>query len=99
MFLGISFAPMKKMADLLIVDDEIDIASPLRMFLESEGHHVRYAENGRVGLKVITEKYPDVVLLDVEMPELTGPDMAARLFVEDCGREYIRYFLSLAPAN
>ena len=54
-----------------------------------DGHAVRIANDGRQGLAMIHQRYPDVVLLDVEMPELTGPQMAYAVFLHDVGAECI----------
>lgn len=86
------------MADLLLVDDDSDISEPLAEFLEADGHRVRIAENGEAGLRLLAEALPDLVLLDVEMPVLGGPDMANRMFLEDVGRERVPIvFLSGVP--
>jgi len=86
------------MADLLLVDDDADISEPLAEFLQADGHRVRVAENGMVGLRLLAEGLPDLVLLDVEMPVLGGPDMANRMFLEDVGRERVPIvFLSGVP--
>jgi DNA-binding response OmpR family regulator len=86
------------MADLLVVDDDFDISEPLVELLQADGHHVRVAENGVVGLRLLAEALPDLVLLDVEMPMLGGPDMAHRMFLENVGRERVPIvFLSGVP--
>jgi DNA-binding response OmpR family regulator len=77
------------MADLLIVDDDLDTAEILADVLDSESHAVRIAHNGQEGLALVAVRKPDLVLLDVEMPVLSGPDMAYQLFLRDCGDEYI----------
>jgi CheY-like chemotaxis protein len=77
------------MADIILVDDDEDVREVLADFLRMEGHDVRMAEDGYAGLQLLTERLPDVALLDVEMPQLTGPEMAYRMFVEDCGRELV----------
>jgi DNA-binding response OmpR family regulator len=77
------------MADLLLVDDDPDIAETLSEFLRDQGHRVRVAANGAEGLRLLEEGYPDVVLLDVEMPVLDGPLMAHCMFVQDVGRERV----------
>jgi CheY-like chemotaxis protein len=41
----------------------------------------------------VSREFPEVILLDVDMPKLTGPQMAYRLLIEDCGREYIPIIL------
>lgn len=57
---------------ILVVDDEPRIISFVRMNLELEGHHVLEARNGLEALEAIRTKLPDIVLLDVMMPELDG---------------------------
>ena len=54
-----------------------------------DGHQVRVAVDAYDGLRLLTERFPDAALLDVEMPELTGPEMAYRMLVDDCGRELV----------
>jgi DNA-binding NtrC family response regulator len=77
------------MADLIIVDDDTDMGDLLSDFLRSEGHDVRVARNGAEGLELIRDRAPDLTIVDVEMPIMTGPDMALQLLVHDCGLEEI----------
>lgn len=77
------------MADVLVVEDDDDVAFLTGAFLEQRGHRVRHARDGEKGLEALSEALPDVVLMDVEMPILSGPDMAARMIVDNCGRECI----------
>ncbi|MBS2027619.1 MAG: response regulator [Deltaproteobacteria bacterium] len=77
------------MADLVIVDDDDDVAALLSEFLSAEGHRCRIAHDGREGLALIHASRPDLILLDVEMPVLNGPDMAYQLLVHDSGLEEI----------
>src|SRR5262249_55420102 len=71
----------RSMANVLIVDDDFDAAEILADVLRSEGHEVELARNGHEGLATLAAKRPDVVLLDVEMPILTGPEMAYQAFL------------------
>lgn len=57
---------------ILVVDDEPRMIGFIRMNLELEGHHVVEAHNGLEALEIIRTQLPDVVLLDVMMPELDG---------------------------
>jgi CheY-like chemotaxis protein len=77
------------MADVLVVEDDEDIAYLTKVFLELDGHRVRRAADGEQGLARLCEGLPDVVVMDVEMPLLSGPGMAARMIAENCGRERI----------
>jgi DNA-binding NtrC family response regulator len=80
-------------ADLLVVDDNVDVGDMLADILRDRGHTVRVARNGTEGLDRIEEHFPDAVLLDVEMPMLTGPEMAMRMFLHNCGQEAIPIIL------
>jgi len=77
------------MADLLIVDDDVELGDLLADILREEGHEVRVGRSGREGLAQLGDRQPDLVLLDVEMPVLTGPEMAYAVFLHDLGLEKI----------
>ncbi len=57
---------------VLVVDDDAVTRELLRGVLERAGHEVREAEDGRAGLRELYSHSPDLVILDVEMPELDG---------------------------
>ena len=61
-----------KGARVLVVDDEPDIRRLVAELLRRAGHDVTEAENGRAGLRALHASPPDLVLLDVSMPELDG---------------------------
>lgn len=63
----------------LIIDDEIQIRRLLRMALESRGYTVREAENGTLGLQEAVFHKPDVILLDLGLPDMDGVDVLKRL--------------------
>lgn len=60
--------PMK----IVVVEDEKDIRESLKELLEAEGYHVLEASNGKEGFEVIMAEQPDLVLCDVNMPEMNG---------------------------
>ena len=64
---------------ILIVDDEPDIIELVSYILEKEGFKVSSAENGLEGLKVAEEQNPDLIILDVMMPEMDGMEVCERL--------------------
>ena len=82
------------MAKLLVVDDDMDMAECCADVLCAEGHRVRIARDGAEGLALVAAELPDLILLDVEMPVLNGPDMAYRMFLNDVGQEQIPLLLS-----
>ena len=57
---------------LLVVEDDASLREMLRRRLEKEGWTVIEAENGRVALERMTERQPDLILLDLMMPEMDG---------------------------
>lgn len=61
------------MAKILIVDDAPDSAETLATLLRAAGHEVTCAPNGRQALANVLAELPDVVLLDMHMPEMDGP--------------------------
>ena len=61
------------MATILIVDDSPDNSEALGKFLEASGHEVACVPNGREALASVIQQPPDVVLLDLLMPEMDGP--------------------------
>jgi two-component system KDP operon response regulator KdpE len=63
----------------LIIDDEIQIRRLLRMALESKGYTVRDAETGQTGLQDAVFHKPDVILLDLGLPDMDGVEVLKRL--------------------
>lgn len=59
---------------ILVVDDEIRLRDMLRVYLEKEGYRVVEAGNGREALYVARYEKPDLIILDLMMPELGGYD-------------------------
>jgi len=64
---------------ILVVDDDINIRELLRQQLESEGYNVREAKDGVDAINQIKTASPDLILLDVMMPQINGFDVAAVL--------------------
>lgn len=81
------------MADLLIIEDDLDIAEALSLLMQSLGHSVRIGYNGSEGLRLADERSPDLILLDVEMPVLDGPATSLAMLVHNRGLELIPIIL------
>jgi len=64
---------------ILVVDDDGDIRGLVRTLLERMGAEVKEAENGRQGLREFHSWRPDLVILDVSMPEMDGWNVLERL--------------------
>ena len=71
------------MVRVLVVDDDPVIRRLLELNLELDGHEVSLAEDGRQGLDALIADPPDLVLLDVMMPELDGFEVCAAARAHD----------------
>lgn len=71
---------------IAIIEDDAAIAQMYRMKFEAEGFFVETAENGKYGLELAEEMRPDIILLDLMMPEMNGDEMLARLRATNWGK-------------
>jgi signal transduction histidine kinase/CheY-like chemotaxis protein len=62
--------------EVLVVDDNVDAAVTLARLVELRGHHVEIAHDGATALERVRTYVPDVILLDIEMPEMNGYEVA-----------------------
>lgn len=67
------------MAEILIVDDDIHINNMLKEALENEGYTVRRAYSGTEALMLLDSSKPDLILLDLMLPGLTGEELLPRI--------------------
>jgi two-component system nitrogen regulation response regulator NtrX len=65
-------------ASILVVDDEESILTSLSSILRDEGYDVAVAKNGLEALRVYTMDPPDLMLLDIWMPEMDGMERCRR---------------------
>ncbi|MBI4717845.1 MAG: response regulator [Planctomycetes bacterium] len=65
------------MARILIVEDEAHIARVMSLWLSRHGHQIREATNGRAALDVLGEESFDLIISDMNMPEMNGLDLVA----------------------
>lgn len=80
------------MKKILLVDDDIKNSMLLKHFIEAEGFDVTYAHNGKVGLELYKVLHPDLILLDINMPEMNGFQVAQTIRESD--RRVIIFFLT-----
>lgn len=81
-----------KALKILFADDDLKYSMLLKRFLEAEGYEVTYAGNGRIALEQFPAVKPDLVLLDINMPELNGFEVAEHIRALD--RNVLLFFLS-----
>ncbi len=60
------------MGKILVIDDQPNVRALLDMLLRQQGYDVVLADNGWKGLRLYRQEHPDVILLDLNMPELDG---------------------------
>lgn len=81
-----------KVRKILLVDDDLKNSMFLKRFLEEESYEVTYAYNGKVGWELFTTLKPDLVLLDINMPEMDGFELAQLIRKYD--KKVIIFFLT-----
>lgn len=67
------------MTKIAIIEDDNAISQMYRIKFEAEGYQVETAENGRIGLDLCLAYQPDIILLDLMMPEMNGDEMLTAL--------------------
>ena len=74
---------MSSKKQILVVDDSFIMRTIIKDIVESDSdlQVAGFAENGKVGLQRMRELKPDAILLDLEMPEMSGLDMLKRLML------------------
>src|SRR5271155_5806036 len=70
------------MSCVLIIEDENLIVKGLRDNLEFDGYHVLEASDGETGLRLVRERRPDLIILDLMLPRLSGYEGCRRLRAE-----------------
>jgi CheY-like chemotaxis protein len=64
---------------ILVVDDEQDVRDYLSSYLEDQGYECRSAQDGLVAMEMVQQEPPDLILLDLQMPEETGTGLYRKL--------------------
>ena len=82
------------MASILIVDDDEDIRELLKYNLERDNHTVRAVENGLKCLEAVASEKPDIILLDVMMPEMDGIEVCEQLKANEAYNSILICFLT-----
>ena len=71
---------------IAIVEDDQAISQMYRFKFEAEGYEVETAENGKLGLELVEKMKPDIILLDLMMPEMNGDEMLAKMRATTWGK-------------
>ena len=82
------------METILIIDDEADIRDILSYNLKKEGYQVLTAENGKAGIEIAKKSIPDLILLDIMMPEMDGIEACEILKTDNETKDILICFLT-----
>lgn len=74
------------MPKIAIIEDDSAISQMYRIKFEAEGYQVETASNGKLGLELSEALRPDIILLDLMMPEMTGDQMLEALRKTEWGK-------------
>lgn len=91
---GIRSQPPRRSGKILIADDAPANLSLLAQILAGEGYAVRVATSGAMALRSIQSGKPDLILLDVRMPDMNGYEICQRLKTQEATRDIPVIFLS-----
>lgn len=78
--------PQSPSVKIAIVEDDIVISQMYRMKFESVGFEVQTAENGKLGVELCEKMRPDMILLDLRMPEMSGEESLRKIRATDWGK-------------
>ncbi|HVU59514.1 MAG TPA: response regulator [Candidatus Saccharimonadales bacterium] len=72
---------------IAIIEDDQAISQMYRFKFEAEDYEVETAENGRLGLELAKKMRPDIILLDLMMPEMNGDEMLEKMRATPWGKD------------
>ena len=75
------------MTKIAIIEDDAAISQMYRIKFEAEGYQVETAENGKLGLELAEKMQPDIMLLDLMMPIMSGEEMLVKMRKTDWGKK------------
>lgn len=81
-------------AEILIIDDDEMLLTTTKLIVEAEGHNARTATSGREGLKIAKHQPPDIIILDLMMPDMDGREVCHRIKTDPKSKNVPVIFLS-----
>jgi len=89
----------KRPARILIVEDHAEMLQVLQKFLTEKGYEILEADTGENALKLITDNKPDIILLDIMLPGISGVDVARKIRSDSADGEYIPILMLSAKSE
>lgn len=87
---------MSTVPKILMVDDDVDLASIISMKLQTEGFDIKTVSNPEVALETVKEYKPDLILLDINMPDMNGTEFLIELRdIPDMRKVKVIFFTSM----
>ncbi|MFZ1360785.1 MAG: response regulator [Candidatus Saccharimonadales bacterium] len=74
------------MTKIAIIEDDSVISQMYRMKFEADGFDVQVANNGKIGIELVETFQPDIILMDLQMPEMNGEQALQYIRSEDWGK-------------
>lgn len=75
------------MTKIAIIEDDTVISQMYRMKFETDGFDVQLADNGKKGVALVEHFAPDIILLDLQMPEMSGDEVLAAIRKKPWGKD------------
>ena len=82
------------MKKILIADDEPHVLRVLKMSLEKEGYEVEVCANGREALARLEQEQPDILITDIQMPQMTGEELCLHINEHMPNRKFLIFVLT-----
>jgi chemosensory pili system protein ChpA (sensor histidine kinase/response regulator) len=87
-------SPARRRPTVLVADDSITICELLQLYLETAGYDVLIAADGDAAIHLVRESKPDLAIVDIDMPYLSGDEFVAALRSDGATRDIPVIFLS-----
>lgn len=81
------YTSIRNMTKIAIIEDDATINQMYRMKFEADGFDVELADNGKRGVAMVEKFKPDIILLDLQMPEMNGDEALMEIRAHDWGRD------------
>ena len=82
------------MKKIVIVDDEPHVLRVLKLSLEKEGYSVETCANGKEALASLEQGYPDILITDIQMPQMTGEELCMHIQEHMPDRNFLIFVLT-----